>query len=39
MVNTKLTVMSFNIRFDNPNEDPEDQWTNRRSTCAELIEK
>lgn len=31
--------MSFNIRFDNPNEQPQDKWDVRKETCAEIIKK
>ncbi len=32
----QITVMSFNIRYDNPG-DQEDQWSNRKSELAQLI--
>ncbi|KAI8470731.1 MAG: Endonuclease/exonuclease/phosphatase [Monoraphidium minutum] len=34
-----LKVMSFNIRWDNPNEAPDDKWENRKGTCAEIVKK
>ena len=35
----QLKVMSFNVRFDNPEEAPEDKWANRKGTCAEIVNK
>lgn len=32
-----LNVLSFNLRFLNPNEKPEDQWSKRRLLMAELL--
>jgi endonuclease/exonuclease/phosphatase family metal-dependent hydrolase len=34
-----LKVMSFNVRFDNPNEEPQDAWDARKGTCAAIIAK
>lgn len=34
---TSLTVMSYNLRFLNPNEKAEDQWSRRKLLMAELL--
>lgn len=34
-----IKVMSFNVRYDNPNEAEGDKWVDRRADCAALIEK
>lgn len=34
-----LKVMSFNVRWDNPEEEEQDKWEVRKTTCAELIVK
>ncbi|GBF97324.1 hypothetical protein Rsub_10015 [Raphidocelis subcapitata] len=35
----KVSIMSFNIRFDNPNEADDDKWEKRRTTCSDIINK
>jgi hypothetical protein len=36
----QLTVMSFNVRYDNKSEEhPEDLWPKRREHVAAIIEK
>src|SRR5439155_5328344 len=32
-----LCVMTYNLRFDNPKENPRDAWTQRRPLMRELI--
>lgn len=34
-----ISVMSFNVRYDNPDEAPEDKWDVRKPVCAEIIAK
>lgn len=34
-----LTVMSYNLRFLNPNEKPEDQWSKRKLLMVELLKQ
>lgn len=33
-----LSVMSFNVRFDNP-DDGEHQWSNRKEACVKMLEE
>lgn len=37
--NMSISVMSFNVRYDNPDEAPEDKWDVRKPVCAEIIAK
>ena len=34
-----IKVMSFNVRYDNPEEEEQDKWEARKGVCAEIISK